>query len=129
MPFSTYVRNGLLNHVLKVSPFTVPANIYVALSTSSPGDDGSTINEPVGGNYSRVQCNNWGVAANGATSNSGVVSFPRATASWGAITHVCLYDAASGGNFLGYGTLAAARTVASLDQVHFLAGDIDIDIA
>jgi hypothetical protein len=128
MSLSNYAENKLLDHVLKVAAFSVPANLYVALSLADPTEDGSGLDEPAGGAYARVQCNAWDVAANRATSNTSVIQFPRATDDWGAITHWALFDASSGGNMLAYGALTGPSSLTILDTMRprIVAGGLDI---
>lgn len=116
----------LLDHVLKTTPFTVPANIYIALSTADPTEDGSGIAEPVGNGYARVVCNTWDAAASRAIENTGAVEFPEAEGSWGEITHFAIFDAITGGNFLAHGDLTTPKTIGSGDNASFGAGAIDI---
>jgi len=89
---SNYAENAILDHVLKTTPFSVPTNIYVALSTADPLDTGAGIAEPEGGGYERVICNSWDEAASRATANTADVVFPEATGDWGTITHVVLFS-------------------------------------
>ena len=63
---------------------------------------------------------------NGATENSSVVTFPTATANWGAVTHFGIRDALTGGNLLYHGALSSARTILSGDTAKWNAGDLDI---
>lgn len=121
---SDYLENELLDHVLKVGAYTVPTNIYVALSTTDPLDTGAGISEPVGGSYARVQCNNWSTAANRSSANSTAVNFPTATGSWGTLTHFALFDAISGGNMLAHGALGTPRTISSGQSIGFAIGTI-----
>jgi hypothetical protein len=104
---SNYAENELLDHLLKVGAFSVPSNIYVALSTADPLDDGSGLAEPSGGSYARVACNSWNAASGRAATNAAVVQFARATVNWGALTHFALFDASTGGNMLAHGSLFA----------------------
>ena len=78
---SDYAEGKLLDHVLKVAAFTVPTNIYIALSTADPLDDGSGLTEPSGGAYARVLCNTWDTAASRKTANTNQANFPAATGS------------------------------------------------
>lgn len=126
--FSNYLENKILDHVFKTAAYTQPTNIYVALSTANPGEDGSTIAEPSGNNYARTACNSWDAASGGATANTNAVTFPQASGSWGTITHFALFDASSGGNMLGYGALAASKAVGSGDTPKFAAGDLDVTL-
>jgi hypothetical protein len=137
MSFGDYLENELLDHVFGCgdtgTDFTPPTNIYVALSTADPGDDGATINEPddTGFSYARQSTDgaDWGAAAGGAVSNSTAVTFPQATESWGSITHFALFDALTSGNFLGGAILSAAKTIDTDDTAEFAIGDLDVTLA
>jgi hypothetical protein len=83
-----------------------PGTWYVGLSVSSPGNDGSGFIEPVGGAYVRVAVPNtaasWPAASVGADgltrkTNGVKITWPNPTGSWGQITHVGFFLAASGG--------------------------------
>lgn len=126
--FSNYLENKILDHFLKTISFTVPSNVYVALSTADPTDAGSGIAEPSGNNYARTVCNTWNAASGGATANTGAVTFPTASGSWGTISHFALFDAITSGNMLAHGTVVTPKAVGSGDTPTFPAGDIDITL-
>lgn len=104
---SNYAENELLDHLLKVGAYTPPTDIYVALSTADPTEDGSGLAEPSGGSYARIACNTWNAASGRAATNAALVQFARATGNWGALTHFALFDAVTGGNMLAHGGLFA----------------------
>lgn len=115
MPVSTYAANKMLDHQLGKTAWTMPT-VYVGLSYTTPAIGGTGVTEPSGGAYARVATtgSTWTAAASGASSNAAVITFPTATADWGSansMTHGVLYDAATGGNLLGFGTLSTARQV------------------
>ena len=126
--FSDGYENTILDHVLQggASPLAPPADIYVGLSKADPLEDGSGLNEPSGGGYSRVLWNSWNTPVNRGISNYGSIVFPKAAAGWDTVTHWFLADAASGGNIIAQGPLAAAKTV-NTDNVFALAsGEAEI---
>ena len=127
-----FLENELLDHVWGNAAYSAPATIYVGLSTADPLDDGSGIAEPAGGSYARVavtnNATNWPAASGGAKSNGTAVTFPKATAGWGVVTHFFCSDLATGGNMLGHGSLTASKTVDSGDTISFPIGDLDITL-
>lgn len=130
---SDYLENALINHIFRNTDFTRPANIYVALFTAAPSDSGGGT-EVSGGSYARQAIatggsSGWDAASGGATANTSTLTFPTATASWGVVTHVGLFDASSGGNLLFHGALTASKTVGSGDIFRFNAGDLDVSFA
>jgi len=126
MSFSDYVENKLLDHVLKVSSYSVPANIYIALSLADPLDDGSGLAEPAGGDYARVLCNDWNPASGRRTRNTNQVTFATATAAWGEVTHFAIMDAIADGNMLASGMLYQSRIVTTGKTVLFEPNELMI---
>lgn len=121
---SNYLENAMINAVLRNTTYTSPATVYLALYTTDP-TEADTGTEVSGGSYAR-QSVAFSAPSDGATSNSGDITFPTATANWGTITHVGLRDASSGGNLLYYAALAASKTVNSNDVFKVLTGDLDV---
>lgn len=124
---SDYAENKLLDHLLGKTSFTMPASVRVALFTAAPSDAGGGT-EVSGGSYAR-QAIVVNTSSGGATNPNADVTFPTATASWGTITHVGIFDAASGGNLLMWGALTTPKTIASGDQLVMPAADLDFAIA
>jgi hypothetical protein len=124
MAKSTYLDNALLNAVLVNTPYTSPATVYVALYTATPGPTGGGA-EVSGGSYARTACT-FGAASNGSMTNSADCTFPQATASWGTIAYFGVFDNATAGNLLYYGSLTASKTINSGDQLKFAAGGITV---
>jgi hypothetical protein len=129
---SDYLENALINHLFRNTDYARPANIYVALYTAAPSDSGGGT-EVSGGSYARQAIatgasSGWTAASGGATENSATLTFPTATASWGTITHIGLFDASSGGNLLFHGALTASKTIGSGDIFRFNAGDLDVSL-
>lgn len=129
--FSDYLENKLLDHVFGTGDYASPANLYVALLTSTPddADTGSTLpGELSGGGYVRKGCNTWDVAAAGATENSQTVTFAQATADLGTVTHFAICDKTTAGNVIGWGALSASRVISSGDTASFATGDLDVTL-
>jgi hypothetical protein len=127
---ATYLANELLDHVLGEAgeTWTAPSNRFLCLCKSAPS--ASALNEPSGGSYARVACDDWNTASARATSNSATLSYAQATADWGVITHFAIVDASTigSGNHLAYGELTAAKTVTSGTTVSVVPGDLDISL-
>lgn len=125
MPLTTYERNKVLDHLSNKTAYTRPA-LYVGLSTTAPAADGSNVTEPSGGAYARVQVTGatWTAAASESSENASEIAFAAATASWGTVGWFVIYDAASSGNLLEYGTLPTPKPVLAGDIARFQAGDL-----
>lgn len=125
MSFSNYLETELLDHVFAGNAYTSPSTVYVGLFTATPGEDDSGT-EVSGGSYAR-QSGAFSVSGNTATTTA-AIEFPTATASWGTITHIGIYDASSSGNLLAYASLTASKAIASGDVFRIPTGDIDITL-
>lgn len=121
-----YLENKLLDHTLRNVSYTPPATVYVGLFTAAPGEAGGGT-EVSGGSYAR-QVASFSAAADGQTSNSADITFPIATADWGTITHIALFDADTGGNMLYYGALSVSKTIQTGDQFIIKVGNLTISL-
>lgn len=123
---SDFLELKILEHTLGISSYTAPTTTYLALFTSDPTDAG-TGTEVSGGSYAR-QSISWNTPASGATTNSADVTFPQATANYGTVTHIGIYDASSAGNLLYHGSLSASKSVEENDTFIVEAGDLSVSL-
>lgn len=126
MSMSNFLENKLLDHTLRNVSYTPPTAVYLALFTSDPGEDKTGL-EVSGGSYARKSVS-FNAASNGSVTNNADVLFDIATANWGNISHVAVFDALTAGNMLYYGTLTTAKTINSSDQLKIVAGDLSISL-
>lgn len=101
--YSIYLRQELLDHVLRNESYTIP-NKYVALTHTEPRveQSASELDEPVGVGYSRILKNDWTVTANQGL-NDTIVTFPTATDDYADfVRYAALADQATGGNLLTF---------------------------
>jgi len=126
MSFSNTFETRVLQWALTTGSPTRPTAWWVALFTTDPTDAG-TGTEVSGGSYSRTAVT-FTVSGDTAT-NSGAVEFPEATGTWGTITHIGVFDAATSGNLVVHAALTASKAIASGDILRFPAGDIDVTLA
>lgn len=124
--FSNYLENALINAVLRNTSYTSPTTTYVALYTSDP-TDADTGTEVTGGSYARTAAT-FSAPSNGVTSNSGSITFPTATASWGTITHIAIRDAATSGNLLFHTPLDESKTVGTGDIFTISTGNLTVTL-
>lgn len=124
---SDYLENEILDHILGTGAYTMPATVYVGLSTGSFNDDNSGT-ELTGNGYGR-QSISFGAAASGTASNDAAVEFSAATGSWGTVSHFGLFDASTGGNLLIHGALTASKVIETGDILKIAIGDMDITAA
>lgn len=123
---SDYLENAIINATLRGQAYTAPTNVYLALYTSNPTDAG-TGTEVSGGDYARQEIT-FTAPTNGASPSASDVLFPIASASWGSVTHIGIFDAATAGNLLYHGALTNSKTIAAADQLKVAAGDITVTL-
>lgn len=121
-----YLENKIINHVLRNTAYTTPGlSIYVGLFTADPSDLGSGT-EVSGGDYARVQVTAWNAPSAGATANTNTITFPTATAVWGLVCAIGIFDNETAGNLLMWGELSVDKQVDTGDTFSIAAGDLDI---
>ena len=125
MSFSNTYETIVLQWTFTNASVTRPTAWYLGLFTSNPGEaQGGT--EVSGGSYVR-EAVTFSVTGDTAT-NTAAVEWPVATANWGTITHIAVYDALSGGNQIAYAALTASKVIATGDVLRVPAGDLDITL-
>lgn len=98
---------------------------FLSLHTADPGDGGASEVTTVGSAYARQSVPFTNTGANPTIAqNNALVQFATATAGWGTLTHVGIWDAATGGNFLMSATINTPKAVLTGDVVRFLANSI-----
>lgn len=134
MILSDYLENKLLDHLLKATAYTRPATLYFGLYTSAPSDSGGGV-EPAAASYARSAVTNdstnfpnCAITGNPIKANATIISFPTAESSWGTITHWGIFDAATSGNLLAWGSFTSSRSVATGDSPKLAAGTISITV-
>lgn len=100
---------------------SLPANVFAALGTGGADATGVT-GEPAGTGYARQRVTFTGT---GAQRNLAAVSFSFTTAA-GTVSHIGLFDAATGGNPLTWGLLSSAVTVAGPGTVTIAADALTV---
>lgn len=128
---SNYAANGFLDRMFRNQAFTVSAN-YATLHTTTCSDSAAGT-EVSGGSYARKEIDNvggvspaWEAVASGAVQNANAVTFATATASWGTVVAMAIFDASTSGNMLAYTNGTVDQTVGTGDIVQFAAGAIDL---
>lgn len=132
---------AVLNHVMGKGTLTPNASNYVGLSSTTPTDAGGTFTEPSAGAYARVQTagtSATGAAWNTATGtapayvdNSGVITFPVASADWASaanLTHFGIFTASTAGTLQIWGALTTPKPVLNGDTASFAANTIRVQL-
>jgi hypothetical protein len=126
---SNYLENALINVTLRATSYTAPTTVYVALFTSDPTDAGSGTEVSTSGtSYARVSAT-FGAPSNGASVTTADVTFPQATASWGTVGWIGIYDALTTGNLLYHTPLDASKTIDIGDIFKIATGNLSVTLS
>jgi hypothetical protein len=124
---SNYLENALINATLRNTSYTSPAAVYVSLHTADPTDAG-TGTEVSGGSYVR-QSATFGAPSNGVSTTTADISFPQATANWGTIGWIGIWDAETTGNLLYHTALDTAKAIDNGDIFKIASGSLTVTLA
>ena len=124
---SNYLENALINGTLRATTFTAPAAVYVSLHTADPTDAG-TGTEVSGGSYAR-QAATFGAPSNGASTTTADITYPQATAGYGTVTHIGIFDALTTGNLLYHSPLNTSKTIETGDIFKITSGSLTVTLA
>lgn len=127
MSFSNTFETHVLNYVFTATSVTRPTAWYVALFTSNPAEDGSGTEVSTSGTAYARRTVAFTVSGNLATNNA-AIEFPTATASFGTVTHIGVFDASTSGNLIAYSALSASKAIATGDVFRVPTGDLDITL-
>jgi hypothetical protein len=125
MSFSNTFETRVLTWVFTNGTATRPTAWYLGLYTAAPGEGGGGT-EVSGGSYAR-EVLALTVSGNAAT-NGSAIEFTAATASWGTVTYVGIFDASTSGTLIAYSALDTSKTVGIGDILRFSIGDLDVTL-
>lgn len=128
MSFSDTFETHVLNYVFTATSVTRPTAWYLALFTSNPADDASGTEVSTSGTAYARQSAAFTVSGDTA-SNNAAIEFPTATASFGTVSHVAVFDAATSGNLIAYAALTSSKAIDTGDVFRVPSGDLDITLA
>ena len=127
--FTDYLEDKVLEHVFGGNAYSAPGTLHVALYTVAPSDTGGGT-EVSGGGYVR-KTSTFNVSGTNPTTatNAAAIEYPTATANYGTVVAVGIFDASSSGNLLAYANLTSSKVVSTGDVFRFNAGDLDVTLA
>lgn len=127
--FSDYLEDKVLRHVFTNTAYTAPTTLYIGLFTTAASDTGpGTEVSTVSTGYAR-QSAAFTVSGTGTTAtNSANIEWSAATASWGSITYIGIFDASTAGNMIAWSDLTTARTIAAGDIFRIPASSLTITL-
>ena len=129
---SNFLENKLIDFLFRQQTYTPPTALYFGLFTTPPTDSTPGV-EPAAPSYSRAGTatgltmfsstnapddTEISAGSSGITYNQQNIVFPDPEEEWGAVTHVGVFDAITGGNYLFWGELIHPRD--------FVVGDVNI---
>ena len=127
MSFSNYLETEILDHVFSGNAYTAPSTLYLSLHTANPDEDGSGTEVSTSGTaYARATITF--TTSGNTASNTSAVEFSTATANFGTVSHVGVWDASTSGNLLCYAALSSSKTIETGDVFRVPAGDLDITL-
>ena len=125
MSFTNTAETLVLSFMFTTGTATRPTEWHLGLFTAAPGEAGGGT-ELSGDGYARKAIAF--TASGNLATNSGNVEFDAATGSWGTVTHVAVFDAATSGNMLAYAELDASKVIGSGDIFRVPTGDFDLTL-
>ena len=126
MSFTNFLETEILDHVFAGAAYTAPSTKYLALFTALADGEAGSVTEVTGGGYAR-QTVAFTTSGN-TTSNNAAVEYPTATANYGTVTHVAVFDASTSGNMMAYAALSSNKTIETGDVFRVPSGDLDITL-
>ena len=125
MSLTNTFETRVLEWLLTTGSPTRPTAWYLGLFTGAPGEAGGG-DEVSNGSYVR-EAVVFTVSGDTATNNA-AVEWPVATANWGTITHVAIFDALTSGNMIAYAALSNSKTINTGDVIRIPASDLDVTL-
>jgi hypothetical protein len=127
MSLSNTFETHTLQYLFTTTSVTRPTAWYIALFTSNPAEDASGTEVSTSGTAYARQSATFTVSGNEAT-NSAAIEFPTATASYGTVTHIGVFDAASAGNLIAYAALTTSKAIDTGDVLRINSAELDVTL-
>jgi len=127
-----YLEDELLDHCFNAA-YTPPSTVYLALCTADPTDaaTGASMNEVANsGSYARTALT-FAAASSRRVTQSGSITFPAATGSWGTITHWAIADVATygAGDVLAHGEFTSSKSIVSGNTASISSGSVWVEFS
>lgn len=127
MSLSNVFETRVLTWLFTGDAVTRPSSFYIALFTSNPAEDASGTEVSTSGTAYARQSATFTVSGNEAT-NSAAIEFPTATASYGTVTHIGVFDASTGGNLIAYAALTTSKAIDTGDVLRINSAELDVTL-
>lgn len=127
--FSDYLEDKVLRHVFTNTTYTPPSTLYVALFTTAASDTGPGTEVSTSATGYVRQSAAFSVSGTATTAtNTAAIEWSAALTTWGTITHVGIFDAASAGNMIAWADLTTSRTINSGDIFRVPASSLSVTL-
>lgn len=122
-----------LNKIMDTMYTSASSEFWVGLSSTMPSQDGTGISEPTGGNYARVQIEDFTTPVDGTIKNVSALEFNRSTAVWfdsdNKARYWVLFDGSgSDATLLSSGELDEAKTIESNTSITIAAETLSVTL-
>lgn len=126
------LEDALLGHLVTAA-YSAPTALFVALTTADPTDTATTLAgiEVANSNaYARTAIT-FAAAASRRVVQSGAVTFPQASGTWGTVTHWALVTSAThgAGTCLAYGNFTSSFAPVNGNTPTIPTGEIEVEIS
>lgn len=122
-----YLKTKMGDEAFRGTAYTWPATLYFALVTTAPTASTPGTEVGAGLGYSRASLasttGDWSNTT-GVVVNLAALNFGTATADWGTVVAVEVYDAAVAGNALCWATLSPSRNITNGTTVSIPVSDL-----
>ena len=127
MSFTNDFETRTLQWVFTTGSPTRPTAWHLALYTVAPSDTGGGTEVSTSGTAYAREAVTFTVSGNTAT-NASAIEYATATATFGTVVAVGVFDASTGGNLIAYANLSANKTIETGDILRIPAGDLDVTL-
>jgi hypothetical protein len=128
--FTDFTENQIVSWMVGGDDFpSAHSTVYVGLHSNDPTNSGEE-NELSSSSYEREDTAagvDWTINGNQAENAQDII-FPEAQEDWGQVSHVTLWDSASGGNAIGHSPIDQTVEINENDQLRFPAGELTITV-
>ena len=126
-----YGRKAVLDHFFGVTQYSFPVNVYAALFSADPTDEGLLTDELTEAGYARIEISAKmaaAVLATGVMANDVDIVFGPAAEDWSEVSHIGIMDSATigAGNMTYFGPAVTSRIVENEDDFPIRVGQLTI---
>jgi len=127
MSFTNDFETRVLQYVFTTGSPTRPTAWHLALYTVAPSDTGGGTEVSTSNTAYARRPVAFNVSGNLAT-NGSAIEYATATASFGTVVAVGVFDASTSGNLIAYANLSTSKAISTGDILRIPAGDLDITL-